>query len=155
MSLGLIAVFITVIVTANYSNPDNPVFYNLKRLEEKTVLDIIRNPSQEAYIYEWLLKRRYQELRKIASKNDLALISVASSRYRTTIGEFVKIAVQSDLKNYQEYIKTTLFLYKLGLKETHDYLWVQYGVLPSLDQRKAIQEAMDASDIYSSLLQKE
>ena len=151
----LLGFSIMVIVIANYSNPSTPVFYSIKRLEEKIALNAARNPSQKMYIYEQLLKRRYQELREIAPKNELSLIYVSSSRYRTTIGEFIKIATQNSQKNYQEDVKSTLFQYKLGLKEAHDYLLNKYGVMSSLDQRKAIQEAMDASDIYSSLLQKE
>ena len=92
--LGLAIVLSAILIGVNYSNPSHQLFYSLKRFEEKIALKVARDSVQKMYIYNLLLERRYQELREIASKNDLTLISVASSRYRTTIGEFVKIAIQ-------------------------------------------------------------
>lgn len=79
-------------IEVNYErvNPSDGFNYGLKRLKEKLLLILpFRSAKSKAGLYEQFTKNRLAELKYVVDQKDMANFENATTRYFTTVGQFV------------------------------------------------------------------
>ncbi len=96
---SLLVIFILLILNISVAKPTSQLFYNLKRLYEKTQLNLKSTPKDKlSYQYE-LLDKRLVELLFIVNRGASSYVLTSSLRYSTTAGEITELIVNNNLKD--------------------------------------------------------
>lgn len=135
------------------ASPDSSLFYKIKRGQEKLFLDRHSAPSSRVKYSRELLDNRYIELKYLGENNLEQYIDTASSRYSTTLSELSELIITNNLDDQRKELIVKLVEYKKSLRKVHDGLFLKYGVIETLNQRRYLQAAMDSSDIFMEKLQ--
>lgn len=96
-AVSALSILILVFLNVSVANPESGVFYNLKRLYEKTQLSIRTDPRNKLIYQYKLLDNRLAELSFITESGASPYILSTSLRYSTTLGQITDLIVQNNM----------------------------------------------------------
>lgn len=143
----LSVIFIISFVLSQNTNPNSLFLYNLKRLQEKTILKLMIFPKNNLWYQTKLLEKRLNEIIAITNLNEHSFILKSSLRYSTTAGQITEyiltnnmqdkiLPIQKILKRHRDVLQTVVDKYPKDL----DVEW------------KFIQDDINYIDIYFKML---
>lgn len=143
----LFVIFIVSFLLSQNANPNSLFLYNLKRLQEKTILKLMVSPQNNLGYQTKLLEKRLNEIVTITNLNEHSFILKSSLRYSTTAGQITEYILKN---NMRDNISSTQDI----LKRHHDVLQAVVDKYPKdLDvEWKFIQDDINYIDIYSKML---
>jgi len=146
LSILSVAFIISFVLSQN-ANPNSLFLYNLKRLQEKTILKLMVSPKNNLGYQTKLLEKRLGEIVTITNLNEHSFILKSSLRYSTTTGQITEYILKN---NMQDSILPTQSI----LKRHRDVLQAVVDKYPKdLDiEWKFIQDDINYVDIYSKML---
>lgn len=154
IKLGLIVVLIIMVVSlllSRTANPDLPLFWGLKRIQEKVFLNLKPNPSQRVDYMSGLLDSRKDEIVNLVNNKSYNFILPSSLRYSTLAGQITDLIVANNLTDKVETIKNQFLDHKKALQTAY----VIYPKnIPDNVEWKYIQDDINYLDLYLDKLSK-
>jgi hypothetical protein len=99
ISISLLVIFVLILLNISVANPTSGVFYSLKRLYEKTQINLKQTPKEKLDYQYILLDKRLSELTYIVENGVSQGILTSSLRYSTTAGQITDIIIQNNFKD--------------------------------------------------------
>ena len=94
---ALVAIIVLILMNVSVANPTSGVFYNLKRLYEKTQLNLRTSPRTKLIYQYKLLDNRLAELSFITGSDASPYVLSTSLRYSTTLGQITDLITQNNM----------------------------------------------------------
>lgn len=104
------------------ASPDNPLFFSLKRVQEKVFLKFKSNPEARIDMLSNLLNSRLSELQNVFDHRSYNYILPAASRYSTLAGQITDLVVANHLTNRVDALKKQF----LSHQKVIDAIYVAY-----------------------------
>jgi hypothetical protein len=105
---AFIAIIILVFMNVSVANPESSIFFNLKRLYEKTQLIVKVRPTDKLHYQYKLLDNRLAELSFIIDNKISSCVLSTSLRYSTTLGQITDLIIYNNM-TYEVPIVTEKF----------------------------------------------
>ena len=145
LALGAFSLILT-----RYVNPDFPPLFSLKRLQEKTFLNLQSGPQAKVKYMSFLLEIRLGEIKHLVENKQYTFLLNASLRYSTLAGEITDLIILNNLKDQLEPVKNQ-FLYH---KQTLNNLYTLYPKNTDNIEYKYLEDDINYLDIYLNKLSK-
>lgn len=138
------------LILTRYVNPDFTPLFGLKRLQEKTFLNVKSDPKSKVEYLSFLLNIRLDEIKYLVNNKKYNFLLDASLRYSTLSGEITDLIILNNLKSQLEPVKNQ-FLYH---KEILNGLYIKYPKNTDNVEYKYLEDDMNYLDIYLNKLAK-
>lgn len=122
IKLGLIIIlglFGLSLLFSQKANPDAPLLFGLKRVQENEFLKLKSDPVSRVDYMSSLLDFRLQELKNIVNNQSYDYVLPAASRYSTLMGQITDLVVASNLKDKVDPLKAKFINHQAILDEIY------------------------------------
>lgn len=143
-------VLAVLLFLSDYSGPENPLLFNIKRLQEKQFMSLKNTPQDKADYYLYLLDRRLKELSYLPKSKKFGFILPSALRYSTTAGELTSLINTNNLDSYTPLLKAKFIYHKVILEE----LLRSYPYNLNESESKYITDDINYLTIYLQQLEK-
>lgn len=134
IQLGLIALLIIAalsLILSQTANPDFPLLFALKRVQEKAFLSLKSNPQEKVDYMRSLLNTRLEELNSQVKRESYGYILPSASRYSTLAGEITDSIIGGGLEDqaastidqFTSHKKILNDIYVIYPKNTDNWEW--------------------------------
>lgn len=146
----LLAVLAIALLLSQKANPDAPLLFKLKRLQEKAFLKTKSNPADKVDYMVSLLDNRLIELQNQVNNKSYNYILPSASRYSTLAGQITDLVVANNMTSKAEVIQSQFLNHQKGL----DDLYQIYPKNTDNWEWKYIQDDINYLQLYLDKLAK-
>lgn len=138
------------LVLSQTADPSLPMFFGLKRVQEKVFMKLKSNPGERLDFMSGMLNSRLVELNSVVRGEKYDHVLYSSLRYSTLAGEMTDEVLANNLKSYVDPVKNQFSNHLIKLKEIYDY----YPKNTSNLEYKYIEDDINYLKIYLDKLPK-
>lgn len=146
----ILSILAIALLLSQKANPDAPLLFKVKRLQEKAFLKTKSNPADRVDYMSSLLEERLSELQNQVNNNSYGYILPSASRYSTLAGQMTDLVVANNMTGKVEAIKSQF----LNHRESLDALYVIYPKNTDNWEWKYIQDDINYLQLYLDKLAK-
>lgn len=132
------------------ANPDIPLLFNLKRLQEKAFLNLKFSPRDQVEYMSSLLNARLEELSNVVKNKNYDYVLPSASRYSTTAGQITELIIANNLRDKVEDTKNQFLAQLQVLQE----IYVIYPKNFDNEEYKYIEDDINYLNLYLDKLSK-
>lgn len=147
IQLGLIIVLIILVLSLMLSQkatPDFPPFFALKRIQERTYLNLKSNPTDKLDYMSSMLESRLEELDSQVRRQSYGYILPSASRYSTLAGQITEMIIANNMIDRVDTATAQFIAHQKVLQE----IYVIYPKNTDNWEWKYIQDDINYLDLY-------
>lgn len=140
----ILCLLVISLVLSQRANPDAPLMFNLKRIQEKIFLKLKSSPEKQVDYMSNILESRLQELANEVNSKNYGFVLPAASRYSTLAGQITDLVVGNNLTNKVAAIRSQFLEHQKILND----LYVIYPKNTDNVEYKYIQDDYNYLSLY-------
>lgn len=140
----ILAIFALSLILSQNANPDIPLLFGLKRVQEKIFLSMESDPSIRVNYMSALLDKRLLEIKNLLNNKSYNYLWTSSLRYSTTAGQITDLIGANNLGEKADFIKKQFLEHQKVLND----LYIAYPKNTDNVEYKYLEDAINYLKIY-------
>lgn len=105
--IAILAIFALSLILSQKAAPNIPLFFSLKRVQEKVYLNLKSSPEQKVNYMIFLLNNRLYELDAVVRAKNYQYVLPSSSRYSTLAGQITDLVLANNMTDKVDLVRQT------------------------------------------------